>query len=983
MKKYYKLIFCISFLCLHAVYGQNEGNNWYFGDTAGLDFSTSPPTALLDGAMSTSEGVATISNGSGQLLFYTDGSFVYDKNHQITPNGTGLTGDNSSTQSAVIVPKPGDPNIYYIFTVDSGAGSNGLRYSEFDLTLNNGDGDVTIVKNVLLSTPTTEKITAVQKSNGTDFWVLSHSWQNDTFLVYEVTSAGVNETAMTQNIGSVHSGGSAESIGYFKTSSNGQKLALAQWGNNSFVELFDFDDATGIISNVVKIENVFFQSGSGSGAYGVEFSPNAELLYVSDLNFGDPISPANGRVHQFDLNAGDATGITNSDVIIYEGNSFIGAIQIANDDRLYLANSGSPFLDVIENPNVIGTGANYVEDAISLGGNNCRLGLPTFIQSFFGATIQLENFCLGDVTNFSLNTTEPPVSAAWDFGDGTTSNSLTPTHTYATTGTYTITVTIDFGAEMRETSKDITIYEIPTASSVTDYLLCDDLSNNQIETFDLSTKITEALGSQSNTTFDVAFYASLEEAENDENRLPLAYDNSLNNQEVFARVFNAGQSSCFDITSFRLIVNPLPEANTVANIELCDDQSNDGVEVINSTQFDAEVLQDQDANNFEITYHLTQDDATNDASALPTEFLTIANPQQLFIRIEAVGNPLCFDTTDFEIAITPAIIANQVDDLFECSFLDNPNAATFNLASQNDQILDGLTGTFEITYHLSAEDAMMDENTISNSYTNTSNPQQIYARIEDTTNTTCFDIVEFEITALATPIINENETLYLCTDGTVTLNAGTVGDYYTWSTGETTESIVVDTPGTYTVEIGNTYTALGEALNCSNVKTFTVIESGPTLSIDVTVTDWTNFLNTILVTAEGLGDYEYSLDGVNYTDSNLFENLLSGEYTVYVRDKNGCGIVTEPAYLLNYPRFFTPNNDGVNDNWQIVASSSDPSLQIFIFDRYGKRLTTLNPESLGWNGNYNGRPMPSGDYWFRVERPMTGNIYTGHFTLKR
>ncbi|PTX62277.1 gliding motility-associated-like protein [Kordia periserrulae] len=982
MKKYYKLIYCVLLCGLHTMLGQNEGNNWYFGTNAGLDFSTTPPTASLNGALTTNEGVATISDGSGQLLFYTDGSTVYDKNHQITPNGTGLTGNNSSTQSAVIVPKPGNPLIYYIFTVDEGAGPDGLRYSEFDLSLNNGNGDVTTLKNVLLSTPTTEKITAVQKTNGTDFWVLSHSWQNDTFLIYEVTAAGVNETAITQNIGSVHSGGSAESIGYFKASSNGERLAIAQWGSNSFVELFDFNADTGVISNPIKLENVFF-NGSGSGAYGVEFSPDVQLLYVSDLNFDDPSSPDNGRVHQFDLTAGNATDIINSDVIVYQGGDFIGAIQIANDERLYLANSGSQFVDVIENPNVVGTGATYVIDAIDLQGRTCRLGLPTFIQSFFGATIQLENFCLGDVTNFSLNTTEPPVSVNWDFGDGTTSTSLAPSHTYASVGTYTVSADINFGTEIRQTSKEVTIYEIPVASAVSDFLLCDDSTNNEIESFDLSTKITEILGSQSNLTYDVAFYTSLEDAENDLNRLPLTYSNTTNNQEIFARIYNLGQGNCFDITSFMLIVNPFPLANTVADIDICDDQSNDGSEMVNLNQFNSEVLLNQTAEDFEITYHLTQDDADNDISALPTNFQTLDNPQPLFVRIEAVGNPLCFDTTNFEINITPAIIANEINDLFECSFLDDANAATFNLASQNDDIINGLTGNYEITFHLSEQNAMMDVESISSTFTNTTNPQQIYARVEDTTNASCFDIVDFQITALATPIINETETVYLCTDGTVMLSADVTADFYNWSTNEITESIVVDTPGTYTVDIGNSYTALGEQINCSNTKTFTVIESGPTLSIDVSITDWTNFQNTILVTAEGLGDYEYSLDGINYTDDNFFENLLSGEYTVYVRDKNGCGVVTEPAYLLNYPRFFTPNNDGINDNWQIIAAASDPTLQIFIFDRYGKRLTTLNPTTEGWNGNYNGRPMPSGDYWFKVERPMTGNVYTGHFTLKR
>ncbi|MFK7748032.1 MAG: T9SS type B sorting domain-containing protein [Kordia sp.] len=980
MKILYKLVFGVLLLSLNVAFGQGEGVNWYFGSNAGLDFNTSPPTALTNGALETNEGVATISSQSGQLLFYSDGRFVWDRNHQITPNGSGLTGDSSSTQSAIIVPKPNDPTIYYIFTVVNEAGSQGLRYSEFDLTLNGGTGDVTTMKNIPLWTPTCEKITAVQHANGNDFWVLSHEWQSNTFLVFEVTDAGVNETAITQSIGSDHSGGSAQTIGYMKASSDGSKLALAQWSTDSFVELLDFDDATGIISNPIKIENVFY-NGPQSGAYGIEFSPNTELLYVSDLNFG---SGTGSAVHQFDITSGNQTDIINSDVILYQGNDIVGAIQLAIDEKLYLANTGVTFLDVIDNPNEIGTGANYLNREVDLLGRQSRFGLPTFIQSFFVGSIQFENVCLGDETVFTLNTTEENITAiSWDFGDSTTSNLMDPTHTYAATGTYVVTVLITVDGEVRETTRDITIYEVPTASAVSDYLLCDDISNNQIETFDLSTKIDEALGGQSDVLYDAAFYTSLENAENDENRLPLTFDNTTNNQEIFVRVFNLAQANCHDVTSFTLIVNPLPVANMVDDLDICDDQTNDGFEVINMNQFDSIVLQNQLAENFEITYHLSQEDADDDIGALPVNFQTIDNPQPIFVRIEAAGNATCFDTTDFQISITPAIIANEVDGLFECSFLDDPNSATFNLASQNDEILAGLTGTYAITYHLSPQNAMMNVDPVSSTFTNTTNPQQIYVRIEDTTNVTCFDVVDFAVTAIATPVIEENETLYLCTDGIVVLSAGVVADFYNWSNGESTESIIVDTPGTYTVEVGNSYTVLGEQKNCSNTKTFTVIESGPATGIDVTITDWTRFENTIAVVVQGLGDYEYSLDGITYTDANFFDDLLAGEYTMYVRDKNDCGIVTQPVYLLNYPRFFTPNTDGFNDNWQIIASESDATLEIHVFDRYGKRLITLNPLSKGWDGNYNGRRMPSGDYWFRVERPMIGTIYTGHFTLKR
>ena len=143
-------------------FAQNEANIWYFGENAGLDFNSGTPMTLLDGALDTAEGCASISDISGSLLFYTDGITVWNQNHDVMLNGSGLNGHPSSTHSAIIVPKPQSSNIYYIFTVDFEAGSNGLQYSEVDMALDSGLGGITSNKNILLHTPSTEKITAIK-----------------------------------------------------------------------------------------------------------------------------------------------------------------------------------------------------------------------------------------------------------------------------------------------------------------------------------------------------------------------------------------------------------------------------------------------------------------------------------------------------------------------------------------------------------------------------------------------------------------------------------------------------------------------------------------------------------------------------------------------------------------------------------------------------------------------------------------------------
>ena len=272
-------------LCHFTAFAQAEASKWYFGTNAGIDFSSGGPIVLTDGQLSTDEGCATISENNGDLLFYTDGITVWDRQHNIMPNGTGLTGDSSSTQSAIIVPKPGNTTTYYIFTVDDLAGPNGLRYSEVDMTLNGGNGDITNQKNIELNASTTEKISAVKHANGIDFWVVTHDWNNNNFLSYRVTAAGVNMTPVTSSVGEIHGDNGLDSKGYMKISPDASRLALASWSGNSVVEIFDFNNSSGVVSNPILIGNGFFSSGPASGAYGVEFSPDSDLLYVTDQKF--------------------------------------------------------------------------------------------------------------------------------------------------------------------------------------------------------------------------------------------------------------------------------------------------------------------------------------------------------------------------------------------------------------------------------------------------------------------------------------------------------------------------------------------------------------------------------------------------------------------------------------------------------------------------------------------------------------------------
>lgn len=351
-----------------TVFSQKEGNIWYFGDKAGLDFNGNKPKALTDGTLSTTEGCACISNKNGKLLFYTDGITVWNRNHQVMDNGTGLLGDPSSSQSGVIVPAPGKDNIYYVFTIGLIFDNNGFQYSLVDMTKNNGEGAIISKNNPILKN-VTERITAVRHRNNKDMWIITHLYNSDAFYAYLLTEQGLSENPVISKTGMVHEGGEGYSIGLMKSSPDGTNLALAIRDAKKF-ELFDFDNKSGKISNPIeiKVEGV---------TYGVEFSPDGSLLYLS--------AGSDASLYQLNMHAGSPEKIIASKYQVSSAldSGWSGALQVGPDGKIYFTIYQKGFLGVINNPNEVGNACNYVYEGISLGGNKGQLGLPTFIQSYF------------------------------------------------------------------------------------------------------------------------------------------------------------------------------------------------------------------------------------------------------------------------------------------------------------------------------------------------------------------------------------------------------------------------------------------------------------------------------------------------------------------------------------------------------------------------------------------------------------------------
>lgn len=438
-------------------FAQGEANVWYFGLQAGLDFNGGAPVALTNSGSSMTEGCVSISDAAGNILFYTGGVTVRNSNHAPMANGTGLMGDPSTTQVAAFK-KPGSQNIYYIFTGDYEANANGIRYSEVDMTLNGGLGGVTAVKNILLNTPSCEKLTAIRHCNGQDVWVVTHDWNSNAFRTYLVTAAGVNTTPVISNAGIVIGPPTSNAVGSLKGSPDGTKLASATGNPLQSFELFDFNNSTGVVSNPI----LFPQLTGAYSAYGVEFSPDGTKLY------GGSLTP---DIYQYDLCAGSNTAIANSGVKIGSSPSpttNIGALQRGPDGKIYVSRAVVPWVGVINNPNVLGVGCNYVDNGVSLSGKDAYLGLPAYVNDQFkqppppftvSDTCLIGNFSAPGITNCSSSII---TSLSWNFGDPSSGGNNTsavnnPSHTFTGPGTYTVTLVLNYPCGSDTLVQNITV----------------------------------------------------------------------------------------------------------------------------------------------------------------------------------------------------------------------------------------------------------------------------------------------------------------------------------------------------------------------------------------------------------------------------------------------------------------------------------------------------------------------------------------------
>jgi gliding motility-associated-like protein len=1020
------------------VFSQKESNIWYFGQNAGITFSTIPPSALTNGKLNTVEGCASICDSNGNLLFYTDGETVWNKNHIVMDNGTYLNGYFSSTQSAIIVPRPGSNKIYFIFTVDAVENNckNGLQYSEVDISMNGGLGKI-ITKNIELIKPTSEKVTVAKHKNNIDFWVISHGVGNNNFYCFLISSLGVNMSPIVSSVGSFQQN-NASLVGYLKVSNNNRKLISAKCGNE--LELFDFDNSTGKVSSSLQI-------GINKLYYGTEFSSNNNKLYVSVSRYPKDFC----GIYQYNLLSSD---IPNSKKIIYNdslnGNT-LGALQIGIDKKIYFSKQNSYYLDVINNPD--SDNCNFVKDAIYLGGKQCMSGLPNIVPSliikqktlFASFIINDSNQCQkGNNFQFTNKSTSlsGTISYFWSFGDGDTSSQQNPQHSYLTPNTYTVKLVATTGLNNSDSiTKMVVVLPSPTPSFlINDSTQC--LAGNNFIFTNKSTisngKITslwqfaDGNGSVNPNpthiysfadTFSVKLVATSDSGCNDSiihsvivgaapNASFMAYDSSqclernnflFSNKSVstngsFTSTWNFGDS----VTS--TLLNPMHKYNyadtftvelIVADSMGCSDtflkhtfvhvhpepladfSINDSSQCLLGNIFSLSNKSTIKSGTF--TQFWDYADGYDTISYNSNHSYNIAG--NYMIKLLIISDWACKDSILKKVYVQPEPKAGF-------SFNLNPQYKWGNkfIFTSKSVISSGNLHHYWV---------------FGDGNTDTSiNPTHSYLNIGiflvklivksdygcvDTFYDSAF-VLKFTKMNISFSFKNGCVGIPFNLSNTSTVDPPDSFINFIWDFGDGNQTIILEdpkhiyySPGSYIITLVG-LTAFGNKDTLIDT-----IEIYPSPTIDITALPDTIAIPGRPVTLTANGIYDQLLWFDSSTQQTVIV-LTEGKYWVTATFNNGCKrsdtieITKGENNKFNIVNTITPNGDGFNDKFVIINIDQIRPCKLTIFNRWGDELFSSNNYQNDWDGTYKGKTLPEGTYYY-VLVPREGKIIKGAINI--
>lgn len=660
------------------------------------------------------------------------------------------------------------------------------------------------------------------------------------------------------------------------------------------------------------------------------------------------------------------------------GNSFVQSLTVNNGESYFL---------VIDRP------AGFGNFSLTWTGT-ATFNLPPTFQTPAGAALDIKSCdndgVLDNLTpfNLDLNTStiigsQTSVAVTYHINNNdvlTGENPITPSGSFRnTTNPQTIYTRITNTVTGCFSTSEFSIEAISVLIPVDKFATCDDNldgdDQNGQATFTMNDVTAAILPGINTTGFVIDYFSTFGNATANTNAYgPTHYNTTPNEEPVFVKI--TSPQGCISIKEIKLIVNPLP-AKASGTLVQCDSGlSPDGLTLFNLN----EAIPSLTGNDTNLKVEFFK---TGSATPLPIAYNNVTNPEILDVKITNLTTGCSsWGTLDLNVNVInrTVTIAAQCDEA-------ETGIMPFDLGTTNIV----LTPTETARFYSNLNDALLEQNEITNtgSYPNaTPYNTTIYVRVEDANS--CSGISPIELVVNRLPQIKIQDTDYVCSNlpnRYITLDAGLLqgnpNDFtYEWSTTpvRTTSTIQVNETGTYTVKVTN-------AKGCSKTRTIEVELSNNATISDVVIVDLVqNNTVTVLLDPISIGSYQYSLDLPNgpFQDSNYFENVVPGVHMVYVYDTRGCGTVSKKISVLKIPAFFTPNADGTNDTWDIIGISPNffANSKIYIFDRFGKLLSDVDPKGAGWDGNYNGHPLPANDYWY-VVKLETGRTIRGHFSLLR
>jgi gliding motility-associated-like protein len=480
---------------------------------------------------------------------------------------------------------------------------------------------------------------------------------------------------------------------------------------------------------------------------------------------------------------------------------------------------------------------------------------------------------------------------------------------------------------------------------------------------------------------------------NEESDTPLFVGEEFNPSVSVTTVYyvSAAQTGCSQAprTAVQATVYEIPEIEPLVVLKNCDQDGNpnDGV-----TDFNLEVAIPEITKNnatLEVTFHLSEDDANSGVNALdPFPYRNEAD--LIYSRVTNPDGCASIGRVTFEVSVTEPlehVILEQCD-----TDGTNDGQTPFDLTEASRIFRDQLPGQqVTVRFYHSEEDAALERFMIPDNqpYINQSEEfEEIYVRIDSQTNGDCLSIGPYlELYVYLLPEFDlPTEAFYCVETEFVEISVENPKGTYTYQWSDENGSVVstgpvaqFNTPGIYSV------IAVSDLSCISEERRVQIIQSSlASLNQDRVIINDGGEINSIEILTEDLGDgdYEFALLGISngYQDEPFFDNVPPGIHELGVRDKNGCGTSSLVVSVIGYPKFFTPNGDGVYDTWQVDGISFQPGSKIYIYDKFGKLLAELDPEGPGWDGVYNGKNMPSSDYWYMVQLE-DGRVHRGHFSL--